>query len=147
MADLTTERMVDFETWRNKQLTLKSGEKAVKGCAAIGDPATGKMWGGGSHSTGLFLGHFAETVDASSTGTNADTETNVDFLDELKIVWLDNDGSITIANRFAKSYLVDNHQVALTDGGGTRPLAGTIMAVDSVLGVGVAVGRPFLDNT
>jgi hypothetical protein len=145
MAALTQARMVDFETWRNKQLTLKSGEKAFTGGIALGDPATGKMWSGGSHSTALWLGLFAETVDASASGTNADTLVNVDFMQEVKVVWLDNDGSIDATKVFAPCYVVDDHTVSATST--ARALAGTILAVDSVLGVGVAIGRPFLQNT
>ncbi len=40
-------------------------------------------------------------------------------------------------------YAVDDQTVALTDRGGTLPLAGQVVAVDSVLGVAVGVGTGF----
>ncbi len=145
MTALTTEMMVDFETWRNRVLTLTSGQKVKKGGFVMGVPSTGKVLNGASHASAILLGIAAETVDASSSGTNADTDLNVDFIDELKILWRDNDGSIAASDIFNKCYVVDDHTVSKTST--NRILAGTIMAVDDVLGVAYAVGRPFLENT
>jgi hypothetical protein len=146
MSALTKEMMVDFETWRDHVLTLKQGEKVFKGGFVMGDPSVGKVLKGASSTTCVLLGLALETVDASSSGTNADTDLNVDFLQELKVLWRDNDGSIDASDIFNPCYVVDDHTVSENQAS-TRILAGTILAVDDVLGVAYAVGRPFLENT
>lgn len=126
--------------------TLKQGEKAFAGGNALGDPSTGKVLSGGSHSGALFLGVFhKDDVDASSSGTNADTPVVVDHLQEITAIWRDNDGSIAASDRFNPCYVVDDHTVSKTST--QRALMGTILDVDSTFGVLVAVGRPFLENT
>lgn len=129
-------------------LTLKSGEKAYAGGTALGDPSTGKVLSGGSHSGSLFLGVFhKDDVDASSTGPAGATDTPVvvDFLDEFVALWRDNDGSIAATDRFNPAYVVDDHTVSKTST--NRALMGTIIDVHATFGVLVAVNRSFLENT
>src|SRR5260221_14231647 len=109
MSALTKEMMVDFETWRNRVLTLKQGEKVFKGGFVMGEVSTGKVLKGASSTTALLLGLALETVDASSSGTNADTDLNVDFLDELKILWRDQQRRLTPAPLFHPRHLGGGH--------------------------------------
>lgn len=127
---------------RRLTLPLASGQYAAQGATAIGDPATGTVKSGPSLVGGLLLGVFHAKADASAAQAPCD----VDFLEEITILYRANDGSITSANLFSDCFVVDDRQVALTDGSGTRALAGTILIVDPVDGVGFAVGRSFLQN-
>ncbi len=145
MTALVNKRQTDFSKWRNRVLTLKSGEKAYLGGIALGDPSTGKVLNGASATGKLFLGLFAESVDASATGFNADSDVNVDFMQEITAGWFANDGGITIADRFNPAYVADDQTVSKTST--NRSLMGTILDVDSIDGVLVAIGRPFLENT
>lgn len=133
---------------RRYTFTLKSGEKAFSGGSALGDPATGKIVSGGSHSGFLFLGVFhKDDVDASSSGPlgAADQPATVDFLDEFVALWRDNDGGITAADIFKPAYVVDDQTVSKTST--ARALMGTIIDVNATFGVLVAVGRSFLEVT
>ncbi len=51
--------------------------------------------------------------------------------------------AIAVANRGQLCYVIDDQTVGLTDGSGTRPVAGMIVDVDSALGVAVDFGRRF----
>lgn len=129
-------------------LTLKAGEKAFANGTALGDPSTGLVLSGGSHSGALFLGVFhKDDVDASSSGPggSVDTPVVVDFLHEFVALWRDNDGSIAASDRFNPAYVVDDHTVSKTST--ARALMGTIIDVNATFGVLVAVARSFLENT
>jgi hypothetical protein len=95
---------------------------------------------GGSASTALKLAGRAEAhVDNSSGGAGALT-INVKpgvfaFVNSAAGVDL-----IAAANVFSYCYVVDNQTVALTDGGGTRPIAGLIFPFDPNNPTAVQVG-------
>lgn len=126
---------------RRLTLQLAHSEVAYQNGTAIGDPATGTVKSGPSLSTGKFLGVFNAPADA----TAAQCDCDVDFLQEVTILFRDNDGGITSADIFGLCYHKDDRTVSKTST--ARALAGTILIVDSVDGVGFAIGRPFLENT
>jgi len=138
---MTTDVQVSKISARRLTLQLAHSEVAKKGGTAIGDPATGTVKSGPSLSTGLFLGIFNADADA----TAAQIACDVDLLEEVQILFRANDGGISASDIFSKCYHVDDRTVSKTST--NRALAGTILIVDSVDGVGFAVGRPFLENT
>jgi hypothetical protein len=137
MTALAKDMMVSYERWRNKQLPLGPAKKAYKGGTAIGDPSTGTVVPGAVATGKLFLGIFAEQIDNTGS-TNTTALVNVDFIYERTVLWRDNDGSITSANLFSPCYVVDDHTVGASSSG--KSAAGTIVAVDTTLGVGFVVG-------
>jgi hypothetical protein len=145
MTALAAELMVTFEKWTRHQLPLSAAKKAYKGGLAMGRPSTASVvpattGAGAAGANDIVLGIFAETIDnTANTATTA--LVNVDFLNERTILWRANDGSITSANLFSKCYAVDDQTVSATST--NRAEAGTILAVDTILGVGFAtIGLP-----
>lgn len=138
-----TERVgMEHDAQRLREYTLLSGEEAMEGWTALGDPTTGKVLVGASPASGkLTIGVFHEDCDASA----ADATCTVDHCREIVVLWRANDGSITSSSIFNKCYVVDNQTVGLAST--NRALAGTILLVDETEGVGFAVGCPFLENT
>lgn len=129
-----------FERWEYRQFTLKAGQIAYKNAAAAIKTADGKVYAAVSATGYKFLGVFAETVDASSAGPlgSVDQPVNVDLLRERTVLWRANDGTITSANIGSSCYFSDDLTVSLNST--NQPLAGTILAVDSVYGVAFEVG-------
>jgi hypothetical protein len=140
MTALAANIGIEVEFWKYRQFTLKAGQIAYKGGSAVIKLADGKVYPGPS-ATGYshFLGVFAEQVDASSAGPlgSVDQPVNVDLLKERVVLWRANDGTITAANVGSNCYLSDDQTVSLNST--NQPLAGTILAVDTVLGVAFAV--------
>jgi len=137
MTALAKDSLISFERWRNHQLPLGAAKKAYKGATALGDPATGTVIPGATATGKLVLGVFAEQID-NSANTNTTALVNVDFLFERTVLWRANDGSITSSNLFSPCYVVDDQTVGASSSG--KSAAGTIVAVDSVLGVAYVVG-------
>ena len=138
---MTTDVQKSVTRARRLTLQLKSGDAAVgQGATAFGDPATGLVRSGPS-ATYLSLGVFNTKADP----TAAQVACDVDFLQEVTILFRANDGGITAADIFKPCYHADDRTVTKTSSAHT--LAGTILIVDAVDGVGYAVGRPFLENT
>lgn len=138
---MTTDVQKSFIRERRLTLQLKSGDAAVgQGCSAFGDPATGLVRSGPS-ATYLSLGVFNKKADPTAGQVACD----VDFLEEVTILFRANDGGITSADIFKTCYHADDRTVTKTSAAHT--LAGTILIVDPIDGVGYAVGRPFLENT
>lgn len=140
---MTTPVQLTHRKARKLTLQLASGQVSDIALTAIGDPATGTVKVGPCLSTGLFLGVFGQKVDA----TSGQLPVEVDFLQELEILYRANDGSATASSIFNKCYAVDDRTASTSTGGGSRALLGTILVVDAIDGIGFAVGRPFLENT
>ena len=140
MTALAAELMVTFDRWTRKQLPLGGSFKAYKGGAAVGDP-TNHVVRPATSGTNNFvpLGIFAETIDNSAATTGGATMLcDVDFLKEKTVLWRANAGNITAAgNLFGPCYYLDDQTVTATAGSNTK--AGTVLAVDSVLGVAFEV--------
>lgn len=128
MSALTQERMREFEKWTYHLFRLASGKKAFKGGAAV--LAAGKVYPAGAGVSGVYIGIFARTVDA----TAGERDVNVDLSPEIHVEWFANDGSIEADDISALAYLVDDQTVTLT---ADDVLAGRIWAVDKVRGVAV----------
>lgn len=145
MTALTAELAMSQERWTRHQLPLAPAKKAYKNGTAMGRPSTGTVFpavtgAGAAGANDIILGVFAETIDnTANTGTTA--LVNVDFLYERTVLWRSNDGSITATSLFNKCYAVDDQTVSATST--NRAEAGTILAVDSVLGVAFTpIGLP-----
>lgn len=144
MSALTKGRALNVEVWQYKSFTLASGKKAWRGGLAVYDQSVGKCIPAetGAGQTDLFmLGFFAEDVDASSTGTNADTPVVVRLKKEVTVVWLDNDsGTAVTANNIGQNvYALDDHTVSGSSATSTRSVAGIAWALDTVKGVAVEI--------
>lgn len=128
------------ELWRFHQMTLKSGSVANRGDAAFIEQASGKVVPGLAAGAGyVFIGPFAENVDASASGPlgAVDQPVNVDFMHEKAILWRTNAGDVTSANIGSYGYFTDAQTVTAVAAGHTK--AGLILAVDATYGVAVAV--------
>jgi hypothetical protein len=123
-------------------LPLGFAVKAYKGTTAMARPSTATVFpavtgAGAAGANDLQLGIFAATVD-NTAGTATTLPVTVDFVKEKTLLWRANDGTITAANLFSACYHVDNQTVSLT--ATNRAKAGTILAVDAVLGVAFEMG-------
>jgi hypothetical protein len=138
------EVQITSERIRRLEFPLAFSTKVYKGASAMGVPAgtnagqvrDARTGASNAGSTDLALGVFAETID-NSANTNTTLPVTVDFLKEKTILWRANDGSITSANLFATCYYADNQTVSTTST--NAPKAGTILAVDAILGVAFEV--------
>lgn len=141
MTDAVEKIAPEFDTQRRREYVLTDDEEALEGLTALGDPTTGQVLVGASPASGkLFLGVFDDHLTGDGT-----SKITVDHMREITVLYRENDGSITASDIFNKCYVVDNQTVGKTST--NRALAGTILVVDDVLGVGFAVGSPFLENT
>lgn len=143
MTALAAELMVTQEKVTRLELPLLGGKKAYKGgsCGGMASGGTVRpmlVGSGAAGATDVFVGIFAETIDNSSaTAGSATLPVTVDFLKEKTLLYRANDGSITAANIFQKCYAADDGTASATSTN-SAPL-GTILKVDSVLGVGFEV--------
>jgi hypothetical protein len=133
MTALTMERMRSFERWTYHQMILTSGTKAWKHGIAMLDPATGKVKPGAAGTGLLFIGLFAENVDA----TAGDKLVNINFGTEKEIEWLANaaTGPVLATDVGKVCYVLDDQTVTITSTGNS--VAGRVWIVDAVQGVGV----------
>jgi hypothetical protein len=95
----------------------------------------------GSANTALTAAGRVESKADNSTGAAGAIRASI----KPGVFLFGNSGdSIAESDRGSTCYVVDDESVALTDGGGTRPVAGTIVGVDAASGdVWVAVGFSF----
>ena len=126
------------EAWRFHQMTLAATNLATQGQAAAINQATGKVVPMAAGTGFVFIGQFAETVDATASGPlgAVDQPVNVDFLHERSIMWFANAGDITAANIGSYSYFTDSQTVTAVATAHSK--AGLILAVDATKGVAVA---------
>lgn len=143
MGALAAEFMVTFEKIIRKEFPLGYAVKAYKGATAVGRPSTGFVYPaktGSSQANDIILGVFHETID-NTAGTATTLPVTVDFVTERTLVWRDNDaggGAIVAADRFNPCYVLDDHSASKTTT--NAPKLGTIVDVDSVLGVAYLLG-------
>lgn len=137
MTALAANLMIDTEKWTRKQLPLGPSLKAYQGAMACADISAHTVKPAVASNANLkLLGVFAETVD--NTSTTATALVNVEFLAEKTVLWRANGNSITVAsNMFALAYALDDATVTSSSSGNSA--MGTIVGVDSVLGVAVMV--------
>jgi hypothetical protein len=133
MADLTRERMRVQATLKYKIYTLKSTFKAYKGHGAALRRSDGKVQPFDNSPGLVFIGVFAETVDA----TSADKLVNVDLCREVQLEFFENDATSPVSAStgiLGACYQLDNHTVTADPEAGS--LAGLVWVVDS-RGVGI----------
>jgi hypothetical protein len=132
MTALAIERMTNREVWKRKQFPLAVGNKAWKGGIAAIDLSTGKIEPGHTESDLFVIGHFHETVDA----TSAEKLVTVDLDREVWIDWFANDGtSIAATDLGSLCYVKDDQSVTLVATGASA--AGRVWGVDATKGVAV----------
>lgn len=124
-----------------KELPLGFTAVAWKGATAMGRPSTGTVFpaitgAGNAGENDIFLGIFAESID-NSAGTATTKLVTINFLKEITLLFRANDGSIDASKLFNPAYALDDSTWSATST--NRAKGGTILVVDSVLGVGVAV--------
>jgi len=139
MTAAAADQSLRTERWSYKQFTLAATKKAYKGGLAAIKQADGKVYPAVSASGYVFIGVFAEQVDATSSGPlgAVDQPVNVDLLRERTILWRANDGTITASNVGSYCYFSDDLTVSLNST--TQSKAGLILAVDATFGVAFAV--------
>lgn len=141
MGVLAKERMRKVETWKFKVFTLKSGTKGYKGGDCCLDTATGKVVPGTAALGLVFIGMFAETVDA----TSGDLPVNVDLMREVTLEWLDNDTAGTPISGTTgiqgPAYILDDHTVTAVPA--VNSFAGIVWAVDTARGVAIERANAF----
>lgn len=115
---------------------LASAAVAVKGEIACGNTATGTVRAAGTATTLIPIGYFAESFTGDGT-----KKVSVRFFRERKLHWFKNDGTdpVLAANVFSNVYIVDGGTVSISSATNTRSIAGRAMALDSKLGVLVAM--------
>lgn len=133
MTALAKERMSSIERWGFKQFTLASGTKAWKNGMACIELSTGKVVPGVLDATLLYIGKFAETVDA----TAGDKLVNVELGKEIEVIWWANDSvaPVDAGDIGNLCYIADDQTVSMTSTGAS--IAGRVWAVDSIKGVAV----------
>ncbi len=124
------------EVWHQRVFTLLSGKIAYAGGLCVikdTDDTVEPATTGGNQ---ILIGLFAETVDASSTGHNADWPVNVQLLRPVHITWLDNDTGTAVASTDLGGicYLLDDHTVTGSSGGSASK-AGRVWGVATINGV------------
>jgi len=127
---LVRERMSNFERWTYHLFNLAVGNKALKNGMACIDLSTGKCEPGHAESDLVYIGKFAETVDASL----AETPVNVNLGMEIEVEWWANDtiSPVLAASLLSTAYILDDQTVS-ADGSG-RSVAGRVWAVDTLKG-------------
>jgi hypothetical protein len=137
MTALAAELTVDKQPTRRFPLKM-AAVKAWKGGTACFDTTTGYITKGGVSTTLVPVGVFAQTVDNSGGAAGA-LSVNVDFITEKQLLWRANDGTVVQATLGSPVYILDDQTVSNTANGGTRSVLGTAVALDTILGVLVAV--------
>lgn len=120
---------------------LKASTKVYKGSLVVSDAG---YLAPGRAATGLIALGCAQAQYDNSAGSNGTISGNV-LRGTFYFANSSAGDAIAQANCQAPCYIVDDQTVALTDGNGTRSLAGTVIAVDSG-GVWVEVGFGQLDT-
>jgi len=129
---LTSARMTTQDKWTRKQLVLATGSTVYQGGMAVGDSATGTVKKAAAGvATMVMLGVFAESIANSAAGALV----NVDFLKEKTIIWMDQDADNPVTTLFTPCYFTTDHTVGSSSNSGANAKAGTVLAIDSVLGV------------
>jgi len=126
------------------KVILASGEVAVKGNRAAIDTADGLAYDCSTASTTLLpIGRFAEAKTGDGSATVL-----INLEEETKSTAWNNDtapNNVTIANLWGSVYIKDQTTVSTSSGGGTRSVAGRVIAIENGLiyiQAGLAVTGP-----
>lgn len=120
-------------------IALTSSAAAIQGEMACLDTSTGKLVPGQASTTLIPLGYFEKT----STGDGT-TEVVVDLFENLTLHYFDNDtvSAVVSSDKGSSCYVKDARTVSHSSAGSTRSVAGIVLDLDSVNGVGVLFGLP-----
>lgn len=147
MGNITSERSVtrygtgnDVLPWK-LNLPMAASTKILEGgmvAASTAAATAGQAVKGGASTAQMMIGIAEKTVDNSSGAAGALT---IDVRSGV-FNFANSGGADAIAAQHVgmPCYAVDDQTVALGDNAGARPLAGTIVMVDSTFGVWVAIG-------
>jgi hypothetical protein len=147
MANITAERSISRYGAKSAvlpeviNLPMSASLKIWKGglvAASLASATKGQAFKAGASLVQQVVGVALQTVDNSSGSAGA-LSINV----EAGCFWFGNSGggdAIDLQHIGMPAYVVDDQTVALTDNGGARLVGGTIINLDSSLGVLVAVG-------
>lgn len=141
--DRKTDELVVLDVAAPFEFPMAGTSKVFGGALACLD-ASGNVVKGATSTSLLALGRcerVADNTSGSAGDINARVKPGIFKWDNS----VDSD-EIDNADKGSVCYIVDDHTVALTDGGGTRSKAGVIVFVDSDGGVFVATGFDFLSN-
>jgi hypothetical protein len=116
-------------SYKTLKVILATGETAVKGNRAAIDTTDGLCYDCDTASTTLIpIGRFAENL---ATGDGSTTVLVNVFQEFWTSAW-DNDtnpNDVTVANLLGSVYIKDGTTVSTSDGGGTRSVAGRVIAI------------------
>ena len=128
MTAILTDRNTPYKDPFLVAVPLAAGVAVLAGTmAAINATGFGQMSQTAADLT--YFGRFEEAVD-NTTGADGDKTAQVR---RKKVFLWDNEAAdlVTQASLGQLCYMVDNQTVAATDGGGTRSVAGVVIAIDS----------------
>lgn len=151
MAALTQERSTirrgDGVVLDLLTIALKDNVKIWQGAIVLIDPTTGLVEPGtGTNPGKIAVGKAETTVDNTFVG-HASAAVSVSIRQGCHYYGSGTAGdAITAANIGAPCYVIDDQLVGLTDGSGTRALAGVICDFDSVRGVLVEMSLDLLPS-
>jgi hypothetical protein len=134
MTALATKRLVRPVSYKQLELTLKSGEVAFQGGMACVDTADGKCYPGQAGTTLIPIGYFVENADA----TLGDVTCTVRLFREVIAFWWANSGNVNANDIMQECYIADDQTVTMTSSGNSK--AGRIVAVSTAKGVLVEAG-------
>lgn len=133
MANLIQERYIREQQDDTIQVGVDGGAAKIwEGAMVSPLLATGMAVRAGTALSGAVLGVSGMTVD-NSAGNDGDLSV---LLHHRKGFWFSNDGSdpATAADLKRPLYVVDDQTVSRSSAGGTRPIAGVCLGVDSLRG-------------
>jgi len=135
---------VRFKTLKTIRVILANTEVAVKGNLAVVDTADGLAYSAATPTTTQFpIGRFAEAL----TGDGVATVLIGLFEETTCHAWVNDTApnNVTIANLWGSVYIKNGTTVSTSDGGGTRSVAGRVIAIENGLiyvQAGLAVTGP-----
>jgi hypothetical protein len=103
-------RFINHVSIDKYSFALKSGDVAVQGNVAYGDPATGKVTITPSATT-IATGHFAEGFTGDGT-----KKISVRFFEEVQAYWFTNDSGAAVSLAFTTANYLNGSTVTTTAG-------------------------------
>ena len=134
MAALTQARMLRTQALNTIPLPLAGSTSVFQGGMACADTSNGTVTKGGSSTTLVRIGTFAQTLDNS--GSTATTQVMVALEREVFATWFDNatgGNAVLSTDLFNDVYALDDHTVTKASSGNSK--VGRVWAVDTVKGV------------
>jgi hypothetical protein len=135
MTAMAAARRMPVEYWYHHRFPLAVGNKAWKNGIACIDKSTGLCEPGHAEADLFVIGHFDETVDA----TTQQKLVSVDLGREVIIRWCKNDDADPVLASHVGNdcYALDDQTVSISHASNARSRAGRIWAVDATDGVAV----------